>query len=217
MIDFPSSTAIGRKLPKEAFYKNLPLTKAIKDKFVSDIDRFVIENSLTKENLRLSTDSEIKEILILSVFLKKENYDRKTLEAIARNNKHNLVFLLRFQDRVQIAIYYGKLFRSPWATETETALSARGTSLDEIWNAFVEQIALRDERAQNVDNLSMKERVALQDRILRLEKDIEKLEADTWKEKQPKKRFEKFTQLQRWQKELEVLKKSKTTSKFADS
>mgnify|MGYP006988258178 CR=1 FL=1 len=35
MIDFPTATAVHRRLPKEAFYKHLPLTKALKDKFVS--------------------------------------------------------------------------------------------------------------------------------------------------------------------------------------
>ena len=72
MIDFPTATAVHRRLPKEAFYKHLPLTKALKDKFVSDVERIVVENSLTKENLNLNSDSEIKEILLLSITLKKQ-------------------------------------------------------------------------------------------------------------------------------------------------
>lgn len=47
MIDFPTATAVHRRLPKEAFYKHLPLTKALKAKFVSDVERIVVENSLT--------------------------------------------------------------------------------------------------------------------------------------------------------------------------
>lgn len=71
MIDFPAATAVHRKMPKEAFYKHLPLTKALKDKFVSDVERIYVENSLTKENLNLTADSEVKEILLLSISLKK--------------------------------------------------------------------------------------------------------------------------------------------------
>ncbi len=88
MIDFPTATAVHRRLPKEAFYKHLPLTKALKDKFVSDVERIVIENSLTKDNLNLNTDSEIKEILLLSITLKKQEFDGKVIEAIAKQNPH---------------------------------------------------------------------------------------------------------------------------------
>ena len=66
MINFPDATYIHRRMPKEAFYKRLSLTTALKDKFISDVDRIYIENSLTKDNLNLTADSEVKEILLLS-------------------------------------------------------------------------------------------------------------------------------------------------------
>ena len=49
MIEFPAAATIHRRLPKEAFYKHLPLTKVLKEKFVSDVDRIIVENSFTKE------------------------------------------------------------------------------------------------------------------------------------------------------------------------
>ena len=61
MVHFPTTTAVHRRLPKEAFYKHLPLTKVLKDKFVSEVDRIVVENSLTKDNLNLTADSEVRE------------------------------------------------------------------------------------------------------------------------------------------------------------
>ena len=114
MIDFPTATAVHRRLPKEAFYKHLPLTKALKDKFVSDVERIVVENSLTKDNLNLNTDSEIKEILLLSITLKKQEFDGKVIEAIAKQNPHKLVFLLMFEDSQQLALSmrYGRLLWS---------------------------------------------------------------------------------------------------------
>ena len=51
MINFPDATYIHRRMPKEAFYKRLSLTTALKDKFISDVDRIYIENSLTKDNI----------------------------------------------------------------------------------------------------------------------------------------------------------------------
>lgn len=206
MIDFPTATAVHRRLPKEAFYKHLPLTKALKAKFVSDVERIVVENSLTKENLNLNSDSEIKEILLLSMSLKKQEFDGKVIEAIARQNPHKLVFLLMFEDSRQLALYHGKLYRTQWMDASEINLKLQGFSLDEIWEAFVEQIALYDERAEKSSSLSVDERLALQEQILKLEKLIAKTEAAAWKEQQPKKQFELYTRLRGYKQELEDLK-----------
>lgn len=211
MIDFPTATAVHRRLPKEAFYKHLPLTKVLKDKFVSDVDRIVVENSLTKENLNLNADSEIKEILLLSITLKKQEFDGRVIEAIARQNPHKLVFRLVFEDSRQLALYHSKLYRTQWMDVSEVSLKPQGFSLDEIWSTFVEQIALYEERAEKADTLSVDERLALQEQILKLEKLIEKTEAAAWKEQQPKKQFELYSRLREYKKKMEELKSGKNT------
>ena len=109
MIDFPSNTAVHRKLPKEAFYKHLPLTPTLKSKFVSDVESIFVENSLSAESLNLGAESEVKEILLLRISLKKADFDAKIIEAIARQNPHKLIFLLAHEDRRQLAVYSGKL------------------------------------------------------------------------------------------------------------
>ncbi len=206
MIDFPAATVVHRRMSKEAFYKHLPLTKPLKEKFISDVDRIFVENSLTKENLNLTADSEIKEILLLSISLKKQEFDAKIIEAIAKQNPHKLVFLLTFEGSSQLALYYGKLYRTAWMPSEELSLSARGYSLSEIWDGLIEQIALYEERADAPSERSIDERIAVQERILKLEKLIEKTEAAAWKEQQPKKRFELYSKVQGYKKELEDLK-----------
>ena len=117
MIDFPSNTAIHRKLPKEAFYKHLPLTPTLKSKFVSDVESIFVENSLSAESLNLGVESEVKEILLLRISLKKADFDAKIIETIARQNSHKLIFLLAHEDRRQLAVYSGKLYRTQWETD----------------------------------------------------------------------------------------------------
>ncbi len=206
MIEFPSATLVGRRLPKEAFYKHLPLTKPLKDKFVSDVERIMVENSLTQDNLNLTDASEIKEILLLSITLKKQEFDGKVVEAIARQNPHKLIFLLIYENSRQLALYHSKLYRTPWMEQDDISLKPQGFSLDEIWNSFIEQIALYAEQVDNADALSIEQRLALQEQIQKLEKLIEKTEAAAWKEQQPKKRFELYTRLQQYKKDLEELK-----------
>ena len=206
MIDLPEATRVNRRLPKEAFYKKLALNTAMKDKFISDIERIVVENSLTKENLNFSDDADVKEILLLSLTLKRPEIDNRILEVIARQNPHKLVFLAVYEDRRQLALYSGKLYKTEWMNENELQLSAHGFNLDQIWNNLIEQIALHEERAESVTELSIGERLALQEQIIKLEKKIEKLKADLMKEQQPRKKFDKFTELQKCKKELEIMK-----------
>ena len=210
MIEFPAATAVHRRLPKEAFYKHLPLTKILKEKFVSDVDRIVVENSFTKENLNLASDAEIKEIMLLSISLKNQEFDGKVIEAIARQNPHKLVFLLSFEDQQQLAIYHNKLYRTLWMAHDEIELKLQGYSLDEIWDSFIEQIALYEERAEQTEDLSIEDRLEIQNQILKLEKQIDKTENTMWKEQQPKKKFELHTRLREYQKKLEDLKHGKS-------
>lgn len=210
MIEFPAATAVHRRLPKAAFYKHLSLTKILKEKFVSDVDRIAVENSLTKESLNLSSDAEIKEIMLLSISLKNREFDGKVIEAIARQNPHKLVFLLLFEEQQQLAVYHNKLYRTLWMNHDEIALKLQGYSLDEIWDSFIEQIALYEERAEQTEDLSIEDRLALQNQILKLEKQIDKTENAMWKEQQPKKKFELHTRLREYQKKLEDLKHGKS-------
>lgn len=195
MIDFSAATVVHKKMPKEAFYKHLSLTKSLKDKFVSDVERIYVENSLTQNNLKLTADSDVKEILLLSVALKKQEFDPKIIEAIAKQNPHKLVFHLTFEGRSQLALYHGKLYRAVWIPSEKVMLSAKGYSLAEIWDGLIEQIALYEERAKSSAGQSIDERFASQERIAKLQKQIEQLERKARAEKQPKKKFELHQQI----------------------
>lgn len=206
MIDFPSSTEVRRRLPKEAFYKKVKFTTSQKNHFVSDVEKIAVENSLTKESLNLTADSDIKEIILLSMTLKKQEYDSGVVEEIARQNPHKLVFLFIFGEKRQLAVYYRRLYQTPWIDERELDLKLHGLTLDDMWESFVERVALHDERAVGTGSLSLDERLALQERILRLEKSIKTTDAAVWREQQPHRRFALYTRLREYKKELEKLK-----------
>ena len=205
MIDFPASTIVRRRLPKEAFYKRLPLTAALKQKFVSDVDRITVENSLTKGNLNLAKDSEINEILLLSIILKKQDFDGKIVEAIARQNPHKLIFMLVYDDERQLAVYHSKLYRTKWMKENNLSLTLVGNTLDEIWDDLVRQIAVSSEAVLKQEGQTIDEQLKTQDEIDRLNTLIKKTEAAAWKEQQPKKKFELYTRLQEYKKQLEEI------------
>lgn len=204
MIDFPESTKTNRRIPKEAFYKHLSLSTALKSKFVSDISRIVTENSLTKENLNLVKDSEIKEILLLSIELKKQDYDQRIIEAIAKGNPHKLVFLMSYEDQRQLAVFYQKLYLTEWMTEAKVELHLSGDRLEDIWSGLVRQIAIGSE-APSSSNLSLDDQLKRQDEIAQLQQQIKKLEKAAWGETQPKKKFALYQDLKKHKEQLEVL------------
>lgn len=209
MIDFPAATAVHRRMPKEAFYKHLPLTKVLKEKFISDVDRIFVENSLTKDSLNLTAESEIREILFLSLFLKRKEFDTKIIETIAKQNPHKLIFLLIYEDCGQLAIWHNKLYCTEWMPTDDIELKAQGFSLDEIWDSLIEQIAIYEEHAKAAGELSVDERLTMQEQIIKLEKQIQKTETAAWKEQQPKRQFELYQRLQAYKNRLEELKESR--------
>ena len=154
--------------------------------------------------------------MLLVVTLKKKEFDGKVIEAIARQNKHELVFLLLYpsegtdEREAQLAVFRGRLYRSPWMPETNISLAAQGFSLEEIMAGFIEQIALTEDTAKNAENISINERLHLQEQIEKLTKLIEKTERAVWKEVQPKKRFDLYQKLKRYKQELEELQGGQT-------
>lgn len=209
MIDFPENTVVRRRLPKEAFYKHLPLSAALKQKFVSDVDRITVENSLTKGNLNLAKDSEVKEILLLSIVLKKRDFDGKIVEAIARQNPHKLIFLLMYDDLRQLAVYHSKLYSTSWMNESSLSLTLSGNTLDDIWDGLVRQVAISSEAVLERHDQTIDEQLKSQDEIDQLGKLIKKTETAAWKEQQPKKRFELYSKLKDYQKQLEEITNGK--------
>lgn len=204
MIELPETTRVHRRIPKEAFYKHLSLSGTLKEEFVSDIDRLYVEYSLTRDNLNLERESDIQEILVMLIELKKKKYDGKLLEAIARQNPHKLLFILSYGDEKQCAVYQSKLYQTEWKRESEAQITAEGFSLDSIWSRFIEQIALKKEEGAP-NNLSVEERLKRQEQIDKLNKLIEKTETLAWKEQQPKKKFELYQRVQSYKKELEEI------------
>lgn len=202
MLNFPSKAAVGRIMPKEAFYKRLVLSSELRSKFVSDIKRITMEYKLSPETLNVENAGEISEILVLSIDLKKKDVDYRIIENIARQNAHKLLFLLKFGDEGQLALYYNKLYKTKWTLLSDINLETNGLNIGDIWEGYIEQIAIQEEVINNED-LSVDEKLMKQEVILNLQKEIDKLEKRSRKEKQPKKKFELFTQLQIMKRKLE--------------
>lgn len=205
MISFPGATTVGRILPKEEFYKRLTISAELKEKFISDIRRITVENSLTEHTLHLKPGVEVVEIIVLAFDLKKKEVDDRILELVARQNPHNILFWLRFEEQAQLSIYVNKLYKTEWQPLEAIQLESIGFTLDDVWNGYVEQIALLKTPDPSTSDAPVAYRLRKQEELLKLEKNIEKLENAARAEKQPKKKFELAMQVQQLKRELNEL------------
>ena len=141
----------------------------------------------------------------LSITLKKQNFDGKIVEAIARQNPHQLIFLLIYGNEFQLAVYQGRLYRTDWMKEKDLSLTLSGNTLDEIWDNLVRQTAISSKTVLSRKDQTIHKQLKMQDEINRLHMVIQKTEKAAWKEQQPKKRFELYTKLQGYKKQLEEI------------
>lgn len=205
MIVLSEATRVYRQMPKTACCRNLMLPKSVKNKFVSDVDKLVLEYALTPESLHLSENSD-EELLVLQIETKAVGYDTRILEAIAKQNAHHVLFMMCFERMEQFAVVYkNELYRTECEAEGGMTLYPAGSTIREIWEKLIADIALADERISG-DGRSLDERLARQERAVRLETAIQKEETAARREKQPRRKHELYEKLKKHEQELEELR-----------
>jgi len=195
MLNFPKSTEFGRKVSKEKFYSRMEISTVIKRYFVEDIEQIVWRYKLAPSTLNVSAGSNVLEIDVLEINLKRKDYSQAVFEFIDKNLPHHTVFVLMCGDEVQLLINYkeaienraGKFkitanYTTDWKPLNQIQLTIDGLNMDKVYESFVAQIAdtkLKVEAHENV-----KDAILQAQAILRLEKEINALEAKIRTEKQ---------------------------------
>lgn len=196
-MTFPKSTTVNKIMPKEAFYKNLTLKPELKNAFVSDIKRIVWKNKLSADTLNIGKGETVTEILVLQIELKVKNYNPKILETVSKNNSHNILYILTFENETQIALYHNKLYKTEWK-DGDFDIGIKGFDMNAVWENFVKSV----ECGEWNDELSLDDNLALHEQRLKLEKEIAKLENQARNEKQPNKKFELVRKINALKKKL---------------
>ena len=89
MMNFPTATTVRKRLPKEAFYRHLALTNALKEKFVSDVDRIMVETDspyLTPEPFRGKRNDSGKVHLVAEAIARVKGMDPEEAAKITLEN-----------------------------------------------------------------------------------------------------------------------------------
>lgn len=194
MLGLPKSTEVNRPLPKSGLYKRLDWTPSQRENFDAEVSRLDFVNWISPQTLpAIAIGNDVKEIFIVEVSLKTRNFDPKTIALLAKQIPQRIVYLLRYEDEIRLAVYHTKLFTSSWQALNAISLTFTDLNLDTVWENIVSTIG--DFSIEQDKSLS--EQIKIDEERDKLIRQIEALERQMKTTKQPRRKRELFIELQK--------------------
>ena len=200
MIKFPESTLVGKTVPKTAFYKNLEVNARMKQHFVDDVASVTWVAKIAPSTLNVTDGKTVHEITVFRMVLKKEEVPSDVLMLIDKQMPRHTVFVLQHEGKYCLYVNYKewhdaeqrqfdivKTYQTAWVKDADIVLNIEGSTMDAVFSSFVHQIA---EGQLNANTKDLHTAVMENKEREQLQKNINILEQQMLKEKQPRKRFE---------------------------
>ena len=198
MLGLPIQTEVKKQLPKSAIYTKFQMNNAQKERIDSDISKLVIVNEILPSTINIAAGESVKAFFVVNVLLKNKKYDERNIAMISKLIPQNILFVLEFENEIQLAIYHTKLIHTEWLPKDDTKITLKGLDLDATWENIILQIGeIEIEQGNTLDD-----QIAIDDKKAKLEKEIARLERQARNEKQPKKKFELVQEINRLKRSL---------------
>lgn len=181
MLGLPSTTAVGRRMPKELFYRNLSLPADVKRAFVDDVERIELAHSIRSATTGIPDGVGVHEVLVIEVALRERKVPVSVLSCIARANQHKLLFVCTYGEEACLAVMLKELVVGSWRRADGLTLEVNAGSMGLVWDSIASQVAYGD--AGDGDR-TVEERFAEDARLKALREELAKVEARGRKERQ---------------------------------
>ena len=201
MLGLPKTTEFNKRIPKQKFYENLPVTPAIKKAFTEQIKIIYWRNKLAATTLNIAPGEQVTEIEVFEVRLNAPDLDENVLRLIDRGIPYHILFLLEYEGKYQAALGYkeaagsgkaafkvDRYYRTDWLAEEELPLHLEGLTIDAVYENLIRQIA--GDSLSSGESITLKESVEQQKHREQMEKQIATLEVKMKKEKQLNRKME---------------------------
>lgn len=210
MLNLPASTAFDRRIPKQKFYKELPLTPAMRRVFVGQINAIWWRSKIAPATANLAPGRTVTELEVFELQLAQPSLDEGVLRAIDKRIPYPILYLLTCDGRCQAWIGYQPAgqggarvyYHTAWQPQEDLMLELRGLDTDAAYENFVRQIAGGALNAPAAEPLQQS--IARDQRRRALEKQITVLQNKIRREKQLNRQVELNGELKRLRKELET-------------
>ena len=200
MYGLSSSTEAKKQLPKKAIYAKFDLKPTQRESFDADVSTLYIVGVVSPRTVpAIAEGEEVKEFYVLSVQLKRKEYDPKNIALLTKLIPQRMVLALHYGDEVQFAIHHTKLITSAWRNvilnecEESQHLVLQGLTLDVTWENIVKSIGHIEVEEGN----TLTEQIATDDKRAKLLAQIATLERKMASEKQPRRKRVYFEQIKK--------------------
>lgn len=109
MFAYPAKALFNRPVPKTKLYANAKPTKAVKEKFISQIKEIIWKYKLSPETTNLAARDGFTEIQVFEIILKQQELGMDVLSAIDRAIPYPIIFQLRHEERRKTVAAYKRL------------------------------------------------------------------------------------------------------------
>ena len=222
MINLPSSTYVGKNVPKEKFYSKCAVNTATKNLFVKYVEQIVWQNKLTAQTMAAEKGLLVNEIDVFEVKMKSFDCPRKLFEFIDQNLHHHNVFVLTYDDKAKLFVNFKEKekdetflesFETPWKPIAEPAFKLSGSNMDEIYESIVRSAGatniMTDFRSLSLpmgeakqSKQSLKDYIVQNKQNQKIKAQIEKLEKKLANEKQFNRQMEIRAEIRKLEKEM---------------
>ncbi|WP_295037969.1 DUF4391 domain-containing protein [uncultured Fibrobacter sp.] len=215
MINLPSSTFVGKVVPKEKFYSKCAVNTATKNLFVKYVEQIVWQNKLTAQTMAAEKGLLVNEIDVFEVKMKSFDCPRKLFEFIDQNLHHHNIFVLTYDDKAKLFVNFKEKekdetflesFETPWMPADEPAFNLSGSNMDEIYESIVCSAASDYVIASEVkqSKTSLKDYIIQNKQNAKIQAQIEKLEKKLANEKQFNRQVEIRAEIRKLEKEMKT-------------
>ena len=212
MINLPSSTFVGKVVPKEKFYSKCAVNTATKNLFVKYVEQIVWQNKLTAQTMAAEKGLLVNEIDVFEVKMKSFDCPRKLFEFIDQNLHHHNIFVLTYDDKAKLFVNFKEKekdetflesFETLWTPANEPIFNLSGSNMDEIYESIVCSAASDYVIASEVkqSKTSLKDYIIQNKQNAKIQAQIEKLEKKLANEKQFNRQVEIRAEIRKLEKE----------------
>lgn len=200
LLGLPEKIEIKKVVSKKQIYEKYSkeFNSDRKKSFNDEIEKITFVNEISKYSVNCEEGEEVKRIFVIKIDLKEKNFSDENISLISKLFNQKIIFILNNENKIALAIYQDKLFKTKFDLEENFCLKIEGLNLDKIWENFVLSISgyqLKDEN-------SLKEQIEIESKKEKLIKEIETLEKQARKEIQSKKAFELYKKIKNLKNEL---------------
>lgn len=199
MLGLPKQTEIKKVIPKNAIFTKFSMNTSAKEKFNADIKQIALVNELSKNTLTVSEGDNIKSLYAVLVSLKNKDFDEKNIILLSKLIPQKIVFLLEYNDEYKVAIYHTKLMQTDWLPIEKAVVELQGFNFDDIWDNFIVQIG----EITIADGNTLDEQIEIDELQRKLTAEIDRLEKQARKEKQPRRKYEIVQKIKELKQKLE--------------